>query len=329
LAKLQIPNNFEDLFASNGESSSGDTNGQERRRMAVWFSDINNMNGKVPIWFDQEEEEVFEIFTKVKKIFIQVTAQALADTFTDLCPPYLPFRIIIAGGDDLCLVMDSRNILEFAENMSKAFVSERERIKGDDNNYLNPDWLNRNRKEKSDQQPIKPYSFGSSFVITDIHTPFRLIHEIGETLMSEAKQETDRIDNSINWRIMADDDSETDRIHDFEKPLLIDSFSEHGPKDPSLTSLNSDKMAFKDYLALIQPDFNISSSHMHQIVKKIKETAYDPVKVENWLKSLDDERTGKSFSKILIKSSFKDKEGLLNLKRIMTFFELLTIKRNA
>jgi len=323
-ANMKVPYNFENLADRQKNNFTDGDQGKEGQRMAVWFSDINNMNTKVPIWFDQDEESVFKIFTRVKDIFIQVTARALAKTFNRLESVHLPFRIIIAGGDDLCLAMDAGYILEFAVNMSEAFLSERNRIQNDDDDYLNPVWLNRNRRPSPDQRPIKPYSFGSSFVITDIHTPFKLIHETGEALMSEAKHLTDRMDNSINWRIMADDNSETDQIHRFEKPLFIGEI----PPISEADSISWEKLSLNGYIRLLNSCSSLSFSHMYQIVKKIKESHYDAVRVETWLKGLDTSATEKSLSNILQEPCFRTKDNRLNLERITTAFELLTIKRS-
>jgi len=106
----KVPADFNDLFPpqnDGGETAGGD----ERRRMAVWFSDTNNMNLKVPIWLNQDDQYIRGIFDGVKDVVIDYVSEALADVFPESTwnlkdkTRYLPFRLIVAGGDDLCMVM--------------------------------------------------------------------------------------------------------------------------------------------------------------------------------------------------------------------------------
>ena len=400
LDRIKIPYNFEDLFPASSSTREGE---EQRKRMAVWFSDINNMNGKVPIWLAQKDEEIFSIFETVKSVYIDITAEALADTFYDFSGrDYLPFRIVIAGGDDLCLVMDERYILSFTVNLSDALHRKRKKISTGDKNpsgesenplrYLNTGWL----KKKADAMPIiskkdiseqhdetdddvtvvnnktskggpsqqraplviKPYSFGASFVISDLHTPFTKIHEVGEELMSRAKIVTDRWDNSVNWRIMADDNAVSDQRFAFEKPLFIDGletieFNEPKEKD----ALAWEPLSFKRYIALCRQYRSLSTSHMHQIIQKMMTLDQDATRLERWLISLDGGEGDKSFSGLLTDDAFrcfkksddphaidlKPPKGTkgpsepesekraphqaLDLKRLMTLFELLSINK--
>ncbi len=203
IKNLKIPLDFEDLLPK--KITAGE---EKKKRMAVWFSDINNMNTKVPIWLAQEN--IYDIFQTVKQVYIETTADALARTFNPKtcrfdAGQYLPFRIIIAGGDDLCIVMNPDYILSFATNLASEIVEKRNGFekRGDgnhtDEDILSTDWLKRHRLENHHTKgPIKSYSFGSSFIITNLHTPFSAVHEIGENLMSQAKSDTQRWDNSIN-----------------------------------------------------------------------------------------------------------------------------------
>lgn len=348
LQNMQVPHNFEDLFSVKtpvkrdqdqwmGENQP--QNDQDKKRMAVWFSDINNMNGKVPIWLSKKDEEIFGIFDQVKSVYIDITAQALANTFCDISGEYIPFRIIVAGGDDLCLVMDEKYILDFTVNLSNALHETRKKIasttesenSSKSENYLSIEWLNKNKlppREGEEAKKIKPYGFGASFIISDIHTPFEKIHEIGEKLMSKAKQESERWDNSINWSIMAEDNPLSNRIFKFEKPLYIEEidqieFTDNADKQ----HFTWNKLSFKKYMELCGKYSGISSSHLYQIVKKI-ELNNDASALERWFILLDSEEGDKSFSGILREPCFRSGLGELIIERIMTLFELLSIKRN-
>jgi hypothetical protein len=342
LEKIKIPYNFEHLFTSKHSSDEQ----QDKKRMAVWFSDINNMNSKVPIWLAQEDNKIFGIFDAVKSVFIDITAKALAQTFCNLSDndSYLPFRIVVAGGDDLCIVMDEKYILDFTLNISNALHEIRKEIANKTRaenssksaNYLSTEWLNTHKlppKENGEEKKLKPYSFGASFIISDIHTPFKKIHEIGEELMSKAKKDTDRWDNSINWAIMADDNPLSNQILKFEKPLYIEKtdlieFNSEADK-AEWQEKNWNKLSFRKYIDLCDTYSEISSSHIHQIVKKAIDLKNEPTALKRWLMILDSEESDKSFSGILSEPFFLSNNGDLIVERIMTLFELLSIKGNG
>lgn len=354
LDKMKIPLNFEDLFSASPQNrpprdaSTGwetELEASDRKRMAVWFSDINNMNGKVPIWLSQEDEKIFGIFETVKAVYIDITAKALAETFNAAVlnerkeHACLPFRLIIAGGDDLCLVMDEKYVMDFAVNLSDALHGARTGItKEGDQHCLSTKWLEREQKnyfkqkkdivpQDNDPKPIKPYSFGAAFVITDTHTPFSKIHSIGEELMGKAKKVTDRWDNSVNWCIMAEDENLTQVMIPFEKPLFIDEIDtiELPPDHNMQADFSWLACSFKTYIQLRKEYGNISTSHRHQIVKQSIAMDHDSKKMEQWLIHLDSAEQDKSFSKILTDDRFRDPDGNLRIDRIMTLFELLSI----
>ncbi len=134
---------------------------------------------------------------------------------------FLPFRLVVAGGDDLCLVMDKYYVASFALELSKAVNGKFEKLP--ETHRLNEKWLENNRDQsKRDGKPIKPYGFGAAFVIASVHTPFNRIHQVGEDLMKKAKNETKKKANSVDWRIMAEEESLTEQLLKFERPLFID-----------------------------------------------------------------------------------------------------------
>lgn len=288
--------------------------GKERQRMAVWFSDLNNMNDKVPVWLKQDENKVLDTFHRFRETVVEIIVRALKTTFGELRGDFLPFRLVVAGGDDLCLVMAEKYILPFALNHSKALNGICEKL--DKNHPLHVEWLRANGFKK-DTEP-KPFGFGASFVVTSIHTPFSRIHRLGEELMSEAKQKTGRQGNSINWRIMAEEESVTEQRFRFERPLFIETADQerHAPRH----------LSFENYLALMhKSDYQkISNSHRQQIIA-IMQQHENPWEVERQLKLLNAGEAEKSFSKILLDKKFRDPQGQLSCARIATLFELQTI----
>ncbi len=157
---------------------------------------------------------------------------------------------------------------------------------------------------------------------------------------------------------MADDQSVTDDIFEFEKPLLIEDkncipsvkvslppdSAEPGRKQTMATDdtrymdelkafLDShNRMSFKQYLELCETYSTISFSHIHQIVKKIQVLRQqngksDPDEIERWLKKLDTPDRPKNFSGLLKDGCFRDEQNKLCIDRIVTLFELLTIKK--
>lgn len=315
---FEVPLNFENLFSPDGSRPSADE--RERRRMAVWFADINHMGRKVGIWLKQPEDQILPTFQKVGEVFIQIVAEALQETFRNPQRGCLPFRIIIAGGDDLCIVMAESRIIDFTWNLSDILEKRFAELKPD--HPLSPDWLERQWKalgggsgDPDGADPTLPYCFGGAFVIAGVHTPFRKIHAVGEELMKAAKTDTGRRRNSVNWRIMAETQSQADRLFDFEKPLFIGDGD-----DPA----GWDRLSFKDYLKLAGNLRGISSSHQFQIIDRLIRHRHQPRTFERWL-------TGhaasgeKSFSGLLKNPELKV-DGVLSGRRIITLFELMSIK---
>lgn len=313
--------NFEDLFPK--------SNDDQVQRMAVWFSDLNNMNHKVPIWLNQPDDEVFDIFNQVKQVNIEVISNALADTFSEAVlnnwkTETLPFRLIVAGGDDLCIVMPEDFILDFVYNMDKAIRNKIKELGSIQNsNPLSTQWLREHAQKDRNNMEIGSYSFGASFVIASIHTPFKRIYDFGESLMKDAKQKTNRKGNSINWRILAEDDSQSDKLLEFERPLFISS------DDNKQNSINC--LSFEDYMHLRDKYKKISNSHRFFILDKLIELRQSNREddFENFLKCFDSGERDKDFAEIIVDPMFRDDENRFIPARLTTLFELLSIKGGA
>lgn len=313
---------FNDLFPP---KDNGD---DERKRMASFFSDLNNMNERVPVWLRQKEDEVLATFDQFRDTVVDLVAKALAGTFPNPEGDYLPFRLVVAGGDDLCLVMAEKHILAFTRNLSQVFETARKSFPQD--HPLSDAWLKANRFKDTGEP--KPFGFGASFVVTSIHTPFSQIHQVGEELMSAAKKGTDRQGNSVNWRIMAEENSVTEKLLQFERPLFIEA-GDRGKNE-------RDQLTFADYLKLRDEYWDknkhkeikkLSGSHLQQIVGIMQELGesnggeINPWELDRRLKLLDAAETDKSFSFLLRDARFRDGNDMLLPRRIATLFELMTI----
>jgi len=296
---------FKDLFPGDSD---------ERKRMAVWFSDINNMNDKVPVWLKQaDEDNVLNTFKQFRTTIVDIVVTALAKTFPQPAGKFFPFRLVVAGGDDLCLVMSEKNILSFARNISFALNKVKDSL--DNDHPLSDDWLKQHGYSGAEKP--KPFGFGGSFVVTSIHTPFSQIHQLGEELMGDAKQKTDRQGNSVNWRIMAEADATTDQLLEFEKPLFIEK------KDGGKNSLG--RLTLADYADLLTNyKGKPSGSHLQQVVG-IMQQEKNPWELERQLKLLDATEVDKSFSFLLHDPAFRNPGEMLLPQRIATFLELKTI----
>ncbi|MCX8069508.1 MAG: hypothetical protein N2738_03285, partial [Thermodesulfovibrionales bacterium] len=251
----QIPRNFENLFT--------DKQNTEKKMMAVWVSDINNMGDKVPLWFSEEDAKIPETLKKVSDFNIKLISKTLIDVFgkdtvsVEDGRKYIPFRLIIGGGDDLCIVMQERDIVRFALHFSKNIhTSLNEEISNDGNHPLNLQYLQTLIIDGKQTKHLKPHSFGGAFVVVPLHTPFKEIHQVAETLMKDAKQKTNRIDNSINWRVLsAAEETVSERLLPFDKPLFIES------------SINKDTLCFEDYYKMAKNYKGLSNSHRQQIIE--------------------------------------------------------------
>ncbi|MBF0556756.1 MAG: hypothetical protein HQK96_19750 [Nitrospirae bacterium] len=338
----KIPLDFKNLYSDKEEKGL---------RMAVWFSDLNNMKEKVSIWLSEPEDEdtkepdklkvpkIFKIFEMIKDVNIEVISNALIKTFGYIDLKHLPFRLIVAGGDDLRIVMAEEYIFDFLLNYASAVdakAKEMEDIdiipgagyKNDKGKYiyLNMEWLQCKsnewaRKKGKEVQVIKPYSFGGSFVVTSTHTPFKKIHDVCDDLMSEAKEATERRGNSVNWRVLSvEDNPSVKEIIKFEKPLFIDNPPE-GEKD---------NLTFKEYVYMRRfYHGRLSGSHAQQIASKIIDFKNDSEKVskkvEDWLKKQASTGFEKSYSYILVDPKFRKENGDFICERLATLLELLSI----
>lgn len=308
---LELPLNFDDLFADDTGMS------KERKRMAVWFSDLNSMGDKVSVWMKQDENKILDIFKDVTNVNIRIVGKALSKTFKNPLKKYIPFRIIVAGGDDLCIVMAEQYIIDFSHNLSKALNEVFDKL--NDTHPLSNKWLAKN-SENSENKNFGPYCFGGSFIVTSIHTPFKKIHEVGENLMKKAKVDTDRKANSINWRVMAaEEDPLSDTLVTFEKPLFVDKPDEPIP----------DRLSFSKYIEMCRSySEHLSGSQAQQIITKIIEFENDSDKVEQWLMghAMSEEQNIAGF--ILVDNNFRHKHNnKFQCSRLATMLELMSIEQ--
>jgi hypothetical protein len=295
--------------------------------MAVWLSDTNNMNTKVPIWLSQNDKEVPLIFHALIEAYVDIAAAALKTVFPqeywNTHPEegeFLPFRLIVAGGDDLCIIMSEEFVLDFAMALSKSYNDKIESFQEGD--YLSMAWLEKHRQKDRSVSP-GPFSFGGAFVITPIHTPFKLIHELGEDLMGKAKKTTDRQANSLDWRILSvEEKSVADEILVFEKPVFIHP-------SVSIPDAMSDTLSLQDYLELrnIYRDI-LSSSQIKNIASALIKAKKDPFHLESLLVKVAYAGMEKGVKYLLADSVFRRNklpDGELNSGKIATLLELLTI----
>lgn len=314
---LQIPSDFKNLC-------TGKDGDESKQRMAVWFSDLNNMNSRVPVWLSQEEDSVLKTFKDVKDVNIEIITDALSKTFPNPSGT-LRFRLIVAGGDDLCIVMDSRFIIRFCLELSKSLYDKKKELPA--THPLSDVRLEKNRdKEKVKSDELKPYSFGGSFIVTSTHTPFKKVHNIGESLMSDAKAKTDRRGNSVKWLIMAaEEEPISDRLIQFDKPLFI----EKEPPDVTKKAPLVSTLSFREYIDLCKKFAHvISGSHIQRIITEMINVNNDSQKLEEWLMHQAAAEFEKSFSGVLTEPSLRkngDQTKSLDCTRLATMLELLSI----
>lgn len=314
---IDIPMDFENLFKEK----------EDKKRLAVWVSDVNGMGDKLPVWVNQEEKSIKRIFKEISKFNQEVLVKTLLKVFTfdkfinKNEKFFMPFRLIVAGGDDLCVVMREEDIIDFTLTFSY-YVNNIEKPE-----YLKIEWLRKEAERIAKQNPnlkissneFNNHSFGGAFVITSVHTPFKKIHNVAEDLMSLAKEKTNRKGNSINWKILATDTEPlSDLFFKLEKPIFIED------------DLDPNHLTFKKYCELVNEYKNISSSKVHQIVSLIFEANNDSKKLEKLILSIPSARSNTSYiRKILTDKHFRDHDNNLMPSRIATLLELLSIKRRG
>ncbi|MCP4107477.1 MAG: hypothetical protein GY749_18360 [Desulfobacteraceae bacterium] len=136
--------------------------------------------------------------------------------------------------------------------------------------------------------------------------------------MKTAKLETKRKDNSVNWRIMAEEFSQTEKLMGFERSVFIEK---------KIKPDGFDRLSFCDYAELCEFHSEISSSHRQQIIAKMIECKNDPYELERWLMIHGASELGKSFTDILEDEKLRS-DRVLVTERIAKLFELLSIERN-
>jgi hypothetical protein len=291
-----------------------DSKPDDYQRMAVWLSDLNNMGDKVSLWLEQPEEQILETFRKVSEINVKIIAQALACTFPKLDSGYLPFRLIIASGDDLCVVMREDKILQFALDYATQISKEVGSLPH--GHPLSQQWLeeeNKKRAEEKQSKGVKPYCFGSAFIVASHHTPFRKVHELGETLMKEAKEKTNRAGNSINWRVLAADcDPVSESLLTFDKCLLIDKAGE------------ADTLSFREYCDRRDFYAHLSGSHLQQLVELLIRYPDGGDRVERQLQIQAAAELQKSYQYMLVDPRLRH-HGTFACARVATLLELMSI----
>ncbi len=325
--EIVIPLNLDALFPKDKEG--GETKG---RRVAVWASDMNNMGDKVKLWLRQDEKKALDTFVDVTTANIEIVSTALLKTFTPdtlvkrweeeegTWQTYNPFRLIVAGGDDLCLVMPEKHIIAFTLNLCDALNEKRKEIEKNPDHPLNIAWLKTEAEKykldtKKDDISVGPFCFGGSFIVTSVHTPFRKIHEASEDLMKEAKKKTGRAYNSVNWRVLlVDGNSDADALLPFQKPLGIDE------KYNGWRSFDEFNKLLKNSLTK-----KLSASHLHQVIGWIMESKGDARLFEKKLKRTAEAAKKDSAMSQLLSDEFRGEDGQLDMAAITTLCELLTI----
>jgi len=335
-----IPKDFEKIFPRAKENkekknkeTEADHDAKERVRMAVWLSDANNMNGKVPVWLSQDDDLIPKIFKQVQEVNIKVVSGALETVFGPETwnehddGLFLPFRLVVAGGDDLCLVMPEEYILDFTLHFSNK-VSEA--VGGlQEDHFLHESWLESHRDPEKQKDPPGPYCFGASFVVTALHTPFKAIHSLGETLMSTAKEVTKREADSVNWQILnVDEEADDAALLIFEKPVFIQNKQNSGEHRSAI----ADRHTFERYLDSMRDYLEIlSSSQMKNAASALVAANGDSAKAELILVKSAVGVKKEGLTKLLSDKSLRTNEGhgkpRLDLPKIATLLELINIKR--
>ncbi|MEM4218102.1 MAG: hypothetical protein QXZ09_08770 [Candidatus Methanomethylicaceae archaeon] len=323
---IQIPRNFNNLFSSERDDATN--------RIAVWASDINNMGDKLPLWLRLDEHDIYKIFDTIRKLNIDVIIEALVNTFGDNAvrsenetgetQTFLPFRIIVAGGDDLCIVTDSHYIVKFAIELSKAFRKCVEDSVGSNREHpLNEKFLLSLADKLKLRVTIKRHSFGGAFVVAPLHAPFQLLHSAVEGLMKIAKEKTDRKENSVNWRILAAEEQPTsEALLPFDKPLFIDSFPE---SYSGLTFAKYCELAEK-YRGLSNAQRQKIVSTMIELIQKFGRTSKANSELDMFLKRTPEAFRGPDsvINKLLLDKNLKEEDSV-SIARLCTLFEIMEL----
>jgi len=329
---LSVPLNMEDMFENK------DSEETKKQRIAIWSSDLNSMNDKVSLWLSvDEEEDILDIFKTVKDAMVEIISDALKAVFgkkaivkTREGRSFLPFRIVVAGGDDLCIIMPDRYILPFAEKLASSLKTKLNSY--GEESPLSKAWLENQAKKviaikaERGERPkgfnLTDYSLGGGFVVTSIHAPFTKVHSLCEDIMSEAKKKTKRRGNSIDWEILSVDARPL--LEEFlkpEKPLFMEEPEDHKGLDGRIT--------FEQYMGLCRSSelSNLSSSRIYQMIEKIIEFKGDSDRLEGWAMTLSDAAKKDNPLNFLLREELLRKNGNFSIPRFVTFAELFLLNK--
>jgi CRISPR/Cas system-associated protein Cas10 (large subunit of type III CRISPR-Cas system) len=298
--EITMPRNFEDLFGKNEDLT-------KKRRLGVWVSDLNNMGKKIPCWTAQEDKKIVDTFNALNNFNKEVMIETLREVFSSNSlikkdnKYFSPFRLIIAGGDDLCIVMSAEYILNFACSFYDVF---KRKLKTYEERYefFREDWLS--SKAKDPKNPPGPFTFASAFIVIDMHTPFIKIHDVAEELLKNAKQKT-RDKNMVNWRIMAVEEDITEKLLKYNKPMSFEELLE--------------------YYQLCEKYSNFSRTKIYQLARLLIETGQDKELFLRKVLGIPDALKDKKDLSRLLREPFFDSETYIDTHKLATFLELLNL----
>ena len=325
---LQIPLNFSNLLGGDEQDADDQT-----QRMAVWISDINGLGDKVSTWLSQADTEIVSIFDHVSSLFVDTVAQALAQTFGAPKEGYLPFRLIVAGGDDLCLVMEESFALRFAEKIDSAVKENREQFESDPNNKLSRDWLKAHPPKRQDfagkpSEPpdFKPYGFGAALLVTSLHVPFYKLHEHGEHLLKAAKEATKREDNAMTWDILTETpDARQATALPADKPLFL-SLPKDGKRSLVDYLTSSSQYSFSKVAGLATSQIYALTSKLDELYRCHEDADQG---LTRWLKIREKGATVRGTS-VFLYPPFSDQwQGtqVVSASRVVAALELASLKQ--
>jgi CRISPR/Cas system-associated protein Cas10 (large subunit of type III CRISPR-Cas system) len=64
----------------------------------------------------------------IKLVNIAVVGEALSKTFPTPSGKNIPFRLVVAGGDDLCLILPEEDVLVFAAHLDAAVRNQVQKL---------------------------------------------------------------------------------------------------------------------------------------------------------------------------------------------------------
>jgi hypothetical protein len=198
---MRLPEDFEEFFPK----------GADKRYLAVIHADGNGMGIKFSNYREGYKGSTFrdaalrvELFFARNRVLNRI---ALADAIkTILLPRYekkgiLPVRILMSGGDDLCMVLRAGDVFDFLIEYARRHTS----LLGTETHKSKDEYASYHELTEKWCKEMGSMSFRAGVAIVPFRYPFHAAYDLAEELSGQARH----ISSAVDWHIMSNASNES------------------------------------------------------------------------------------------------------------------------